>query len=286
MPIRFRCPRCDRKLKAKSFAVGKVVNCPGCHAEISIPSENAASTTLAMRDAEEVTGTESAGDIYTQFVVYDEDEIDFDTGEVVSPNEPQPVDYVVLPHKVIYIQGALLGVLSIIVFGLGLWCGVLLDSPTEKQMVYGGVFGTVTFATTSGNPQPDIGVVVMALPVETLPDEKIQPGAFRPDKPPPSADHHGVLSIAALGGQFTRADTVGKYRVANLRPGMYFILYLTGNVRRNSGDLPDSADLAELGRYFISPTKLLGNCDYHWQKRRITGEHRWDMHFEVADVTP
>ena len=147
-------------------------------------------------------------------------------------------------------------------------------------------FGTVTYATKSGQPQPDIGVVVMALPMETLPDDKIQPGALRPDKPPPSADHPGVLSIAALGGQFTRADAVGKYRVANLRPGMYFILYLTGNVTRNSGDSPDSADLAELGRYFFSPTKLLGKCDYHWQKRRITGEHRWDMHFAIGDVTP
>ena len=140
MPIRFRCPRCDRKLKARSFAVGKVVNCPGCHAEIIIPSENAVSTTLAMRDADEVAGTETAGNAYTQFVVYDEDEIDFETGEVVSTNEPLPIDYVVLPHKVIYIQGALLGVLSIVVFGLGLWCGVLLDSPTERQTAYGGVF--------------------------------------------------------------------------------------------------------------------------------------------------
>ena len=279
MPIRFACPRCRRKLKARRSAVGKIVNCPGCGEGITIPAEPAAPR--AMRNAVQAAETDPVDDAYGQFVVYGDDEVDFETGEVTRASEVPEDDRVVVPRAVIYVQGALLGTMTIVGFVLGLLCGVSLDQPaSDHPSANRGVFGTVTYVARTGRPQPDIGAVILLLPVDILPDEKIRPAPLRPDQPPPQANDPSLGRIAALGGRFIRADEAGRYRFSNVRPGTYFILYLSGSAKRPSSEIPASADLAELGRYFFTPTELLGNGYYRWQRRRISGEHQWDVHFD------
>ena len=279
MPIRFACPRCHRKLKARRSAVGMIVNCPGCGEGITIPGE--AAVPRSMRNAVQAAETDPVDEgAYGQFVVYGDDEVDFETGEVIRASEESADDHVVVPRAVVYVQGALLGTMTIVGFVLGLLCGVSLDQPaSDYQSANRGVFGTVTYVARMGRPQPDIGAVILLLPVDILPDEKIRPASLRPDQPPPQANDPSLGRIAALGGRFIRADEAGRYRFTNVQPGRYFILYLSGSAKRPSGETAASADLAELGRYFFTPTELLGNGNYRWQSRRISGEHQWDVHF-------
>jgi len=281
MPIRFPCPECRRKLKAQRAAAGSQLSCPACGHQITVPVLVSADATQPMRNVVRAAEHEQLAPSYGQYVVYEDEEVDFETGEVtqLTAIDWEQDHCVTVPRHVIYVQGALLGTVSLVGFMLGLLCGSSFDRPASEQTAQRGIFGSITYVAETSEKQPDIGAVILVLPADKRPDEKIPPITLRPDQPPPPGNHPSRTHIASWGGYFVRADANGKYRIPGIPPGPYFTLFLSGNAKRESDKRSRGTDLAEIGRYILSPTDLVGDFQYRWQRRELAGEHQWDVHF-------
>ena len=233
-----------------------------------------------MRAADLALDRPSDEEAYAEFVVYDDEQLDIETGEVTKILQEESNDDIVLSRRVVYIQGALLAAMAAIGFLLGAVFGWLIR-PTFSDSVDFTVrlTGKVSYITRDNQSEPDVGSVIVVLPTERRPDEKLSPSALRPDQPPPGRRHSSVMVIDAIGGAFTRADSRGEYQLELSRAGNYFVLLISGNRKRRRGQQPASADVAQLGRYFLFPTQLLGNNEYRWFQQEIDGALRRDIEF-------
>ena len=283
MPIRFPCPHCHRPLKARTDARDTQVKCPGCRKLITVPSKDKGNVLRAMRAADHAKERNSVEDVYAEFVVYEDEQLDMETGEVtklVHDELERSEDDIVLPRRVVYMQGALLAIMAVLGFSLGAVFGWLIGShSSDAGHLTAKLTGRVTYITRDNQSEPDVGAVIIALPTDRRPDEKLNSSALRPDRPPPGRRHSVVVVIESIGGAFARADSRGEYQLKLSSVGDYFVLLISGNRKRRRGQQPASADVAQLGRYFLSPTQLLGDHEYRWYEQAIDGALRREVEF-------
>ncbi len=273
MPIRFACEQCGQKLSARTRQVGHVAKCPKCKNDVTVPASSTRASSGSRPSVSEASGeAEDQDDLYSQFVVYDDD------AEWVYEDETEPsrsapvavdVDRVSIPRSILYFQGILLALVAIVAFVFGVLVGGR-GSPKESVQAVAQpctVAGHVHYLTRNGAQIPDEGTVVIVVPKTPQPtsEQRAPVEGLRPSDPLPRENHPALQAIRMLGGAYTRTDENGAYDLRLPIAGEYFVLVLSGNRYRDANEAPVRADLAEIGGYFLPATELLGNQRYEWK---------------------
>ena len=293
MPLRFACPQCAQKLSVSSRKAGSTATCPRCKKQITIPTlpkrESAVpdgAKVLPLASAESPTlhahfEDEEPDNPYAQFAVYDDAELVYDTDEPVEEIDTD-VDYdrIAVPRYVLYAQGVLLGVVGLLCFALGVMAGGALftrDEPATPQPVT--LSGSVTYARGSRDVA-DVSAVIVALPQTEQLDERAPIAGLRPDEPPPAPTHRGLEIIRTIGGAYGRADEQGRFQIELPASGKYFVLVLSANAKRPSGQQPSTEELLKMSRYFENAADFLGPNRYQWTAETLRSDRRFNVVFD------
>ena len=140
------------------------------------------------------------------------------------------------------------------------------------------VFGKLTFVGNTGEPRPDSGSRVLALPVERQGTEQLPGGGFRVGAS--ATEREELLSaIQEVGGGFDVADDDGNYRLEKLEPGEYHVLLASKYQPRAMKDLtPQLKDILSL--YFDNPEKMVGRVQIEFQDVKIEPGTHIELDYE------
>jgi len=184
------------------------------------------------------------------------------TAEKFDPN------VVSISRRVLYAQGVLIAATGVIAFLLGYLFGESSSAPTPADPVISAgpieVVGKLTYMQ-GGEPQADAGAVIIVLPHDSSPDEKIAIEGLRPQDSPPSEEAMPVRAIRSLGGQYLRSDRNGQFSLTLPRAGRYHVLFVSKAAQRPANVPPSAEDLAALGRFFKAAPDLIAGQKYRWQ---------------------
>jgi hypothetical protein len=140
--------------------------------------------------------------------------------------------------------------------------------------------GQITYTARDGRSVPDRGCVVLALPTERWPDQKLDIAGLSPREEGLAPGHPSLQALSVLGGDCRRTDEQGSYRLTLPQAGTYFLLLLSKNAPAPRRNFPDRKDLAQLGRYVSSAYQLLGSEPYLWREQTIKNDVRFDWEFD------
>jgi phage FluMu protein Com len=287
MPIRFVCEHCGQKLSVSSRVAGRRAKCPKCKETIKIPSESTTEEREPAAVAEEPAHQEAPRDAsspnldftenpFAQFAVYDDDEwIYEDDLEFETPKDSRPLDTTKLAvsRNVLYLQGALLGVVAIgcFIFGIVVGAAMAPQGAGEAEGPMACVIKGKLAYLEGGKQVPDEGAVVIVLPQDARPDPnaKVPIDTLRPEVTPPNEDDLALRQIRELGGDYTRANEGGEYELRVPDRGAYFVLFLSNNARLSHDEQPEESHLAQMGRYFLFAEQLIGSNCYEWRDETV-----------------
>jgi hypothetical protein len=213
--------------------------------------------------------------------------VEFDQRDAAEPayeRRPQPAELVpphrvdensiAVPRSVIYVQGALLGIVAIVAFVLGTFFSSIFPDSAPPPAPSGPctIVGQVAHMANEGRRVPDVGSAVLAVPAERLPDEKFAVIGLRTQDTPLAPGAPTLQGLHLLGGDYARADREGGYRLRLPGAGDYFVLVISASSRRARNEIPSRKHLAELGRYVTSAIDLLGDQHYRWTRHQIKSD--------------
>lgn len=279
MPIQFTCPHCGQVLSVTRRKVGQPVQCVRCGGGVIVPPPPMDSSLLD--DAASVPDVDAAESVYSEM-----DELIASPMAQVGPGFPDgAVDgrhgVVQVTRSTLYAMGGLLVAVAIASFVLGwamgrdaMFAGQAI-SPNTKHRIY----GRLTFDTDRGETWPDSEAVVIALPSNHRPDEKIEIAGLRPDVPPPDGQHLAVQAIRSIGGDFQRTNRTGDFELVVPSAGDYFVLMISSHLPRSADQPPTTKEIVELGNYFKQADALLGRNDFHWSKQLLRTDLKSDYLF-------
>ena len=268
MPIRFKCDQCGQRLSVATRKAGSEVTCPRCEYALVVPTSDD-----VKRSDSATHGSDDEEEIYSEFAVFDRDEIELVYDEQFTPPTGGVIEHrVAIPRLILYLQGVLIGVVAIISFFFGYALG-RNNAPATAQNELGmarpcQLSGVVQFS--SGDREvSEVGAVVIILPQNSRPgmNEKIPVADLRPDENTPHRNHPALQSIRELGGDYTRTDANGSFQLMVPKTGRYYVLILSARSRQQE---LSRDDIAQIGRYFIPATDLLGSNRYRWKAELVT----------------
>jgi hypothetical protein len=194
-------------------------------------------------------------------------------------------DKVALPRYVLYGQGVLLAGVAMVALVLGILIGRIsgprVATPTsEVKTCY--LTGTVSYTSSGGNVSPDAGAVVIVVPEYRQPnrDSKIPIEGLRPGDPLPQPEQPAIARLKAIGGDYTRADERGNFRLRVDRTGEYHLLVVSQNAQRSVTERPVPDHLAKLGRYFLPAPELIGDQRYTLRMESIKRDKEYKFTLE------
>jgi hypothetical protein len=293
MPVQFVCPQCAQLLSVGSRKIGTLVTCPRCRRNVTVPDEEAAAVSVAMRQAQRGASDSPL----PEFTVYDEPEpADPDAPTVVTavphlatePPAPQEEPWqppaekspsrperhgepmLLVSRRVLFLQAGIFATATLAAFGVGYLVGFgVAPEPHIAATPQAGegtvVEGFVRYTTATGEVRGDVGAVVIALPDDKLPTPKLGVQGLRPGDAAPVPGAGVLMSLELLGGASARAADDGSYSLAVPDPGRYFLLVISRNAQRTSGSRPDEFQLALMQRYFQPADELIGQQQYQWR---------------------
>ncbi len=189
-------------------------------------------------------------------------------------------DLVAVPRRIIFIQGFLFGAIAIVFFIFG----IVVGSHSADKAVPAGphacqLSGEVAYKDLDGQQKPDSDSVVLVVPVARRPDPKIGIHGLRVTDAPPAADHPNVTALVETGGGFARTNRDGAFRVRVPDTGRYFVLVISQHAQRKPTDQPRTRDLAQMGRYLLPASEVLGQQRYSWQEVQLRGDQEIAVSF-------
>ena len=300
MPIRFHCEHCGQHLSASAQKAGAALKCPKCRRRLRVPeSEETKNSTkpppepsppepgLSASSPSASSPQERGQPKLQEFVVFDRDE------ELVYERaNPSPrrldtsrsdQDKVAVDRRVIYMQGALLGVVALVCFALGVVVGSAVPTPVAQQFEPRPcvVQGRIEFVDDAGSATADSGAVALILPREARVqfDEKQSLETLLPGSPIPGEAHPALAVVRQLGGDYARTDDDGRYELRVPDTGKYFVLFISRNLRRDENTAPDRTHVAQLGRYFLPMETFLDDLQYRWEEQTVDRDQTLDSRF-------
>ncbi len=203
----------------------------------------------------------------------------------VSPAEPSdepagpavPGGMVLFPRRTLYVQGVLVVVLALVFFATGYFIGrgnATLQLTLEHQEALRErtlVEGRVVYRPEPQRLAGDERAVIVALPVDAVPEAPIPIHGLRPQDPDPPHSLRSLRMLEELGAMYARADAEGHFSMVVPDRGEYYILIISRNVGRPRDTDPDEGDMMELGRYFTMAQRLVSRYKYGWQKYDVHG---------------
>jgi hypothetical protein len=204
------------------------------------------------------------------------------SGAASGRGSARPSLAVSVPRYLLYAQGVLLIIVAISAFVVGILFGRTFvdfqrEEPGQRPR---RITGTVHYRTQEGAVQADSEAVIIAVPGDRRPDEKLGFQSLRPDDPPPGSTHPAIVSIRGWGGDYARTGPAGNFVLEVPRAGSYFVLLLSGHAARPAREVPPHRHLAEIARYFVPADQLLGDNAYAWFDQRILRDTKIDHTFE------
>lgn len=241
--IKFRCSHCDKLLSIGRKKAGAEVACPQCQTKITVPP-----------DDQPAPATDSPDNLFSEFQVYDDE---YDEPELIYEDNPATDsaasgtlnERLSVSRRVIYWQGALLGIVAVLFFLLGLLIGSSSQPRSGTADDISVVSGTIVLEDSIG----DEGAVVFLLPTESRPDARFEAEELRPGRVFTSANPEVPL-IRGFGGNVCTANRAGQFEMKVTSNREYVLLVVSANATRG-GEL-DSDFHTELGHYFSSLDNL------------------------------
>lgn len=202
-----------------------------------------------------------------------------------SPTTKALPGAVTFPRYVLYAQAALITVLALVAFGLGFVFGragkvtqSVVMAPPEPVRVE----GSVAYEVRPGKVSIDRGAVIIAIPQDALPAQKLSIRGLRPqDSSKDDLNNLAIKVIESLDGSFLRASELGTFELL-AKPGRYHVLVISRNAMRPKNSRPDPGDLDLLHKYFDAPQELLGNYHYVLAVRQLPDENPIDVEFAAG----
>jgi hypothetical protein len=293
MPIRFTCPHCRQKLSVAQRKAGSTAECPRCKRSLSIPQlPEPTAQKQALTAAESAAATAAApgssGPPAGESAIFSPDadefaglELVYDTSSgITAPAAPPAApDVIVIPRYVVYLQGALLAVVALVAFAIGMMMGstfVASPAPIAQACL---ITGSVTYAS-GPRTRPDVGAVVILLPrTPHRPEEKTPIKGLRPGEPSPEAGK-GLAILRQMGGGYVRTDANGSFQIEVPARGRYLLLVISHDKRSRGGEGPKAADLLKLSPFFDHPAELLDERRYQLSEETIRGDRQLTIAFD------
>jgi phage FluMu protein Com len=292
MPIKFACEHCGARLSVSSRKAGAQAKCPKCQQVLQVPA-NAHSEDAALPDAvaESFAAMPAAGpsgaDPLAQFLVYDseaeliyatEDEEGTSQAGFRASLDPHKV---AVPRSILYMQGALLGLVAM----MSLMVGILIGrgcSPATPIADDGPqaclITGVVAIQDARGETTPDGGTAVVMVPRDLRPEQQASMLGLRPQDPLPDENHAGLQALYSLGGDYARADAEGRFQLRVPNRGNYFLLVISAHAGQDDREQP-KATLAQIGRFFqLTPNMFEGHA-IRWQEENVQRDRQLNIVF-------
>lgn len=284
MAIRFFCQRCNQLLGIASRKAGTEIQCPKCGLPQIVPTEEAATASLAMMAvSESAMPVETASSV----VVYDDEPAAIEsprqqrkatpasvrTSLSVEPDMDQPgsADLIVYRRHTLYMQGVLFLVLGAIAFGAGYFVGrgdasfdlqVAREEATKERVL---IEGKLVYSPAIGELAGDEDAVIIVLPEKKLPEHSLSIRGLRPQDPAPGENYQQVRKIEDLGGTYTRADASGVFSCVVPQQGKYYLLFISHHAARPEDSTIDELDLEQMKKYFGRADDLINRYKYSWK---------------------
>lgn len=305
MPIRFTCHRCEQRLSVAARKAGTTTTCPRCRAELTIPeapaetSDHADKRSPIMIDAPEVVAAEEsgtlAGPVASFHLASDLPQAGGDpnpfagwqgVGEAARPARPLPpprleMAVIVVPRRVVYLQGILLAAAAL----MGLLLGMLLGATfatrphAAAQATPCRVTGSVRFAAGT-RLLPDVGaVVILVPPVRHKPDEKVPIASVRPSEALADDNVQGATILKNLGGGYARTDASGRFEIDLPAAGRYLMLVLSHRAKSRGAEGVSAADVVRIKPFFDAPVALLTGHQHYLADAIIQGDQELPVEF-------
>jgi hypothetical protein len=296
MPIKFACEHCGARLSVSSRKAGAQAKCPKCEQILQIPApargEDVASLEAAVEQFEPMSAAgRPADDPLAQFLVYDsEADLIYATDDEESTSQAgfrASLDphKVAVPRSILYVQGALLGLVTL----MGLLIGILIGrgcSPKAQTADEGPqaclISGVVAIQDAQGETTPDGGAAVVIVPRDLRPEQQASMLGLRPQDPPPDQDHAGRQTLYGLGGDYARADAAGRFQLRVPDRGNYFLLVISAHAGQDDREQPKTK-LAQIGRFFqLTPNMFEGHA-IRWQEEDVQRDRQLNIVFPQAN---
>jgi hypothetical protein len=193
--------------------------------------------------------------------------------------------YVTFSRRVLYVQGALISVVALFGFVLGYYVGrsqaepIVVSHTPEKVLIT----GRVIYENSLGQKLPDGGAVVLAMSSGRRVPRAERPSlvGLGPANPPLDDNDPVITTIRNLGGAYARADEQGRIELT-LRPGEYFVLWVSRGATRSASAIPRSEDLNTLGALVRDADQLIGEQRYVLASVELDSGATVDREFEAA----
>lgn len=192
-------------------------------------------------------------------------------------------DRISLPRYVLYGQGVLLIAIALTALTLGILIGRgTAPHIVEKSGAATPCFltGTIEYTTRNGSHVPDAGAVVIVVPQDERPTDKASIEGLRPEDPQPVDDLPSLSRIRSIGGDYTRADDRGYFKLRVPDTGDYFLLVVSRQSHRSDNERLEPVHLAQLGRYFLPAPDLIGDHKYRWRAETVKRDKEYKFTFE------
>ena len=170
-----------------------------------------------------------------------------------------------IPRWIVYFQAALLGVVALTCFVFGLMVGNLtgLGQSGQVELVDCRVKGQVVYQ--QGNREvADVNAVVLVMPLNEKPDERVPAELVHPDTFRP-LNNAALDMLLELGGAAVRVDERGQFDLSVDGPHEYFVLIVSANQDRGSGDGLSKIQRAAVGTFFRPVDDVVGNRNFEWR---------------------
>lgn len=275
MPFRFYCSNCQQRLSVSSRKRGEEVKCPRCRRVIRVPDLESAAQSAEQGGSDRTEESESFPEVSPHELLY------ADSASDDEPSAARDRRLVMIPRYVLYTQGFLLGAVALVFFVFGLIVGSRSHPEAESagRANPAVVTGTVTYHDQDDDAIADTGSVVLLIPATRRPDEKAPATGLSPMDPEPEENHPALGMLRSLGGDYARVDRQGHYQVRAPSQGRYYLVVISKQTRRSQNDYPGAKELAQLGRYFLPATEILGQQHYEWKELLLRSDEQIDVTF-------
>jgi hypothetical protein len=194
---------------------------------------------------------------------------------------------ITITRTTLFAQGALIALVGVAAFVLGLLSGRLAGPITpggQAAMASIVVDGRIELVDAVGDRTGDLDAIVIALPVDRVPRQRLTAIGLGAIDPTPDPDNKTLQSLIEAGGAYDRTRDDGGYSLVLPHAGDYRIVVISGNVDRPKGQGINPGARAELGRFFDDPDWLIGNRKYLTRVEECKGPVT-TLSFEFAEST-
>lgn len=295
MPIKFACEHCGTRLSVSSRKAGSRAKCPKCQQTLTIPEasrDEADRPTQAVEGLSDsiATAPQTQDDPLAEFLVYDSEAelvyaADDEEGTALAGFQASlDPDKVAVPRSILYVQGALLGVVALMSLALGILVGrgcspanQIEDAAPQACLIS----GVVAIENATGETTPDAGAAVIVVPRDLRPEEKVETIGLRPQDTPPDENHAGLRAIHGLGGDYARTDVDGRFQLRVPDRGYYFVLVISAHVSQDDQE-QSKTTLAQIGRFFRLTPEMFEGHAIRWQEEHVERDRQLNVVFVGA----